>query len=112
MQNHGFAEKAFFTLKIIMFRSFLPLSKGKYIFFKFFLFIKRAKLNKKIVKKIYFRKQNFEKKNNFRKKISKKIIKFACFRASLSLSLTLTHWRVYVISVLRICSIWRLYQVD
>ena len=40
-----------------------PVLKGKNIFLKFFLFMKRAKLNKKFVKKIYFRTKIFEKNN-------------------------------------------------
>ena len=44
-------------------KRYRPVFKGKNIFFKFFLFMNWAKLNKKFVKKIYFRKKN-SKKNN------------------------------------------------
>ena len=50
-------------------KRFRPVFKGKNIFFKFFLFMNWAKLNKKFVKKIYFRK----------KKIRKKIINLPVF---------------------------------
>ena len=51
------------TVPFLTKKRFRPVFKGKNIFFKFFLFIKRAKLNKEFVKKIICEKKKFRKKN-------------------------------------------------
>jgi len=46
-------------------KRFRPVLEEKNIFFKFFSGFKRAKLNKNLIKKIFFRSQIFEKKIKF-----------------------------------------------